>query len=448
MRPIPLALATLLLGATAPAAGADWGDARKAFRDAQRSEDWNARKTAYLAILDHDGADAVAEVTAALWRETNAAVQVAAMQTLGRFVTPAARTALDEATRDAKGVRKHMLLCVLADAKTDVGRGAILDALGTGDGPALALSAVAAGKRGIAEAVPRLLELLAHKDWQVRAAAARGLLPLAGGIPADARPKVLDAMEAAKGRERADLAALLAKLHGKDLGIDVAAWRRLAGGESVVEPAVLLPTWVATLPVHGRRVVLVLDHSNTTDNPHPFTDRTRLQALCKVPGARDVPWFNLRTNAQFIAAHAKRLVSDLPAGTSLGLVTVGGKKVDVGLVALKPANPGAKAAVVREIDDMKPETGMDLLAAMQAALDAGGREPAAWTNGPDEIVLLACGTPWLAEVTEPAVVGAAVGLRARLRCVPIIAVGVGAHPQEMMRVMADLSGGRYLSLHE
>lgn len=448
MRRTPLVLAVLLLAATVPAEAADWAEARKTFRDAQRSEDWSARKTAYLAILDHDGADAVAEVTAALWKETNAGVQVAAMQTLGRFVTPAARAALDQATKDAKGVRKHMLLCVLADAKSDVGRGAILESLQAPEGPTIALAAVAAGKRGIAEAVPRLVELLAHKDWQVRAAAARGLVPLAASIPADARPKVLDAMEAAKGRERADIAELLKKLHGKDLGIDLAAWRKLAAGEAVTEASVLLPTWVATLPVHGRRVVLVLDHSNTTDNPLPFTDRNRLQALCKVPGARDVPWFNLRTNAQFIAAHAKRLLSDLPAGTSVGLVTVGGKKVDTGLVALKPANPGAKAAITREIDDMKPETGLDLLTAMGAALDAGGKEPAAWTNGPDEIVLLLCGTPWLAEVTEPAVVGAAVGLRARLRCVPILAIGVGPHPHEMLRAMAELSGGRYLSLAE
>jgi hypothetical protein len=273
-------------------------------------------------------------------------------------------------------------------------------------------------------------------------------VPLAAGVGKDARARVLDAMEAAKGRERADLAELLKKMLGKDLGIDVAAWRRLAAGEAVGEPTVLLPTWVGTLPVHGRRVVVVLDHSTCTDDPHPFTDRARLQELCKVPGARDVPWFNLRTNGQFLAAHAKRLVSDLPEGTSLGFVAVGGPRIDVGLAGLKPATPGAKDAVVREIDGLKPANGLDLLNALFAALDAGGKEPVAWTNGPDEIVLLECGTPWLADVKDPVVVAAAVGLRARLRCVPIVAVGVGQHPQEMLRTMTELSGGRYVSLHQ
>jgi hypothetical protein len=45
-------------------------------------------------------------------------------------------------------------------------------------------------------------------------------------------------------------------------------------------------------------------------------------------------------------------------------------------------------------------------------------------------------------------VAAAVGLRARLRCVRIVAVGVGQHPQEMLRTMTELSGGRYVSLHQ
>jgi len=39
-----------------------------------------------------------------------------------------------------------------------------------------------------------------------------------------------------------------------------------------------------------------------------------------------VPWFNIKTTAQFLVAHAKRLVNDLPEGTQVEVVTVGGSR--------------------------------------------------------------------------------------------------------------------------
>lgn len=444
---VGLGLASFLAAPAARAGTLD--DAKKSMAKALASDDPAVRRTAFLALMDHDGKDAFEEVSGVLSREQDPVVQLAAVQAIGRMRTPAAVDALVAATKAAKGPKRLLLLLAFREQMSDAGKGVLLDVAAGSDAVAAAHAGFALARKKVAEAGPLLLALVGQKDAPVRAAAARALAELGVVAPKDTAARLAEALAAADGRDRTDLVAALEALTGaKGLEDDPAAWKAVVGGAAAASVAKApRPTaYVVGVPVRGKRVVLVVDHSVSTDDPHPFQDRERLQALCKVPGARDVPWFKMKTVGDFLNAHGTRLVADLPDGRSVGFVAAGGPKNDTKLARPNPATPGTKAAVTKAIEAMKPENGLDVLGALTAALDAGGKEPAALANGPDEIVYLGCGVPWLAAVKDPSAVGAAVGLRARLRLVPVHMVGVGNHNGDMYRTIADLSGGRYVDL--
>ena len=453
-RPTSSLVAALLLAAAGLAAGpqgaaaGDFADAKRTFKKGLESDDPAVRRQAFAALADHDGAAAVDEVASVLGRETDASVLLAGVRTLSAFRTPEATNAIVAAAKAAKGPKRLLLLVALRDQRGDGGKDFLAETATGTDPQAAAHAALGLGAKGVAGAADTLLGLLAHKDWQVRSAAARALAMLGKNAGKEAAPRLLAALDAAEGRDRTDLVDALAAVTGQDFQDDPAAWKALLAGTAPaqVARAPRATTYFAGVAVRGKRVVLILDHSNCTDDPHPFQERTRLQDVCKVPGARDVPWMKLTTTADFLKAHGARLVNDLPEARSVGFVSAGGPRLDVRLVRPQPATAGTKAAIVKEIESMKAETGLDVLGAIQAALDAGGKEPASWALGPDEIVYMGCGGPWLAPVKDTALVGAAAGLRARLRCVPVHMVGVGAHHTDMFRTIADLSGGRYVNL--
>jgi len=445
-----LALAALsALVAALPARAGTLDDAKKAMAKALASEDPAVRRTAFHALMDHDGKDAFDEVSTVLGREADAVVQWAAVQAIGRMRSPAAVDALVATTRSAKGAKRLLLLLAFREQRSDAGKDLLLEIAAGSDGVAAAHAGLALAKKKVAQAGPVLVGLLAHKDAPVRAAAARALAELGGVAPKDTAARLADALASADGRDRTDLVAALAAVTGQTgLEDDPAAWKAVVGGAAAaaVTQAPRPTAYVVGVPVRGKRVVLVVDHSVSTDDPHPFQDRERLQALCKVPGARDVPWFKMKTIGDFLNAHGSRMVADLPDGRSVGFVAAGGAKLDTKLARPNPATPGAKTAIAKAIEGMKPENGLDVLGALVAALDAGGKDAAALATGPDEIVYLGCGVPWQAPVKDPAAVGTAAGLRARLRLVPIHMIGVGNHNFDMYRTIATLSGGQYVDL--
>lgn len=432
-----------------PAAAADLADAKKSMEKALASDDPMVRRTAFHALLDHDGKEAVDAIVAVLAREADPVVGLAGVNALARLRTPEAAAELAAETKAAKGPKRLLLLLAYREQVSDTGKEVLLEVLAGSDPVAAAHAGLALAKKKVAEAGPGLLGLLGSPHNPVRAAAARALGELGALAPKDAKPRLAAALTAADGRERTDLVAALEALTGvKGLEDDPAAWTAVVGGAAPasVAKAPRPAAWAVGVPVRGRRVVVVLDHSVSTDDPHPFQDRARLQALCKVPGARDVPWFKMKTVADFLGAHAARLVADLPDGRAVGFVTAGGTKVDAKLARPTPATAGARSAITKAIEAVKPENGLDVLGALTAALDAGGKDAAALGAGPDEIVYFGIGVPWQAPVKDPVAVAAAAGLRARLRLVPVHMVGVGRHGNDMFRTVAELSGGRYVDL--
>lgn len=462
----------LVLGTGLPAAADDWTDARNEFRSWIRSERWQDRASAYQALLDYDGAKAFQEVLSAALKEKNPRVQLAAMKVVGQFQSPEAQAVFLKQLSQPKSSKGMFLLMALAGSPGDFGVPRLLEVLNGKDAQPAALAANALGAKSVEAGLAPLTAALQHKQWQVAAAAARGLKAMAWSeltkpdkkSGKEAEPKMpawfdqekvvlrlIDTLENARGVLRGDLIEALEKITRKDYGDNHAAWVAHARGEDVTEALLALrkhPPYFFGLPVYGERIVVVFDASVLSENVHPFTKRERLQELCRVPGGRDVPWFKLRSILEFNRAWTRRFIQDLPARIRFDLVFSGPKPISV-FEKLQSVSGGTKKKAIEALDDRKVENNNDILAVMSHALDiAGAKDSKAWARGPDHVVCVYSSVPWQAEEIDPEVVGAAIGLKARRRQVRITAVGVHEHAYPMMKLFAEQSGGRYLSLTE
>jgi HEAT repeat protein len=443
-------LAVVALGAQAgtppPARAADWAEAKRAFAESQKAKEWQRRRDGFTALSDHDKGDAVEAALGAVAKESHGAVLWAGVSFLSGVRTPEARDAVIAAAKTGKGARRWCAILGLLGQFGDAGKDALLEALKTGDPTSAMLAAEALGKKNVAEARTPLVEALKHKDWQVRAAAARGLGQLTGAVPKEQYAAMLAALEAGEGVERQDLFAALEALAHQGLGYDADAWKRWAAGEKDVKAAPKPLPHAFGVPVFGRRVAVVLDRSTRADDPHPFEDIARLKEVCRVPGGRDVPWYSAKTILQLYVAHAKRLIDDLPDGAQVELVTVGGKVSRGELGRLSPASAGTRAALAKALAALKPEASLDLLAGLDIALDSGGKDPAAFSSGPDEVVVFDTATPWNVPTTDPDEIVGVATWKARVRGVRIVTVGVGGHPFDLLRRLAEKTDGTYVSL--
>lgn len=475
-----LACVLLPILASAPHASADeWGDAKKAFRRAQKSQEMSIRRDAYLDLLNFDSKEAAAEVLAAMLKEkkrpdANPAALLAGIQTLASFMDDGAKEVVLEAVRKGRGDKRMLALLALADRPTGGGEELLLDVMDGKEEPLVAQAAVALGRRKAQAAVPRLLELLESDTWQLRAAAARALELMAGEAKLDPKtaemvlpplpswmsddlPRFLGALatslESATGSARGNLVSALVRLTQREYGYDIEAWKKLAEG---VDPKTIRPTpvkvpYICGIPIYGERVVIVIDISTSTDDTHPFQDLGRLKEVCQVPNARPVAWYEVRTTKQFFAAQAKRLIADLPTrGQKLEVIAVF-DKVEPLFEKLAPCNGGTKRQARTFIDELSVQGGPNHFVGLTTALDlSGARDRIAWSLGPDEVILMTCSIPWAPSDANALVgqteVGSAIGLKARLRMVPIHSIGVGPHPWEMMKILSVQTGGRYVDL--
>lgn len=468
-RALPLLVLLLALGGAGPAAADDWSDAKNAFKKALRSDDWKTRSTAFGELAYYDGEKAVEEILKALAREKNEAVVLAGVKALAAFVTDEAKAELEKELKTAKGDERLYILLVLEQQPGNHGSSLLMEFLASDrDLPLKCQAALVLARRQVKAALPYLYDMCFHKDWHVRSAGARALELMAGKPPQKPtdpkqKPKpwvpdwyptervvgvLIDAFEQAEGAERRAILSALERVTKHQLGWDIPAWRALQKGTPIeeIERKPKHPPYFFGIPVWGQRVAIVTTINHRISEPHNYTDRRRLQELCEVPGGRSVAWPMIKTNRHFMMKHTIRTVLDMDGDTKFNIY-LAGQKVDTLFPKLVAANRSTQATVTEELEEIKSDPGNDAYTALMEALDLGGsRDSAAWSKGPDEVLYVSCAIPWLAEVTDQQVVGASVGLKARRRMVPIVAVGVGEHPYELMELLATLSGGRYLSL--
>jgi hypothetical protein len=435
--------AVLALLALARETRADWKDVEAQFEAAQKDPDWTKRKLGYELVRSEDGAEAVYATLTAMAREEHPAVGFAGTKTLLSFRSPEAIAAIVERARKGKADEKVFAVLALEPRTGPPEVDALLLELAKANDPRLAAQAalaLGASPRDGAEAA--LVPLLAHADWQVRAAAARSL----GRLRAkDALAPLVKALDVAKGRDRAEVVAALQGVTSQTFGDDPAAWQALAGGAdaaTVARSPRLAPT-VFGIPVHGQRVVVCLDNSLRMSEPHAF-DNERLRQLCETKEGKPIVWFKAKTYGLLAGAHVKHLVTGLDKTTRLEVLTFN-EVVTPLLGKLSPATSATQKTLLDAIDALVTDDGIATYTVLTQALDTPTPQNA-WKSGPDEVVLITVNTPNKGEVTDPFAVADAVAWKARLRMVPIHTVGIGHHPYDLLRSIAERTGGTYVDL--
>lgn len=437
----------VVVGGRAPAARADaaWDEAKQAFRAAQADPDWKKRREAYVSLGDYDRAEAVVEVLGALSKEAFPPVILSGLDTLAAMRSSGARTALLEAAKKGRGHEGLYVLTALAQQEGPEVEAALVQAAKGVNGPVAAQAALALGAQPAAVALPVLLPLLLHKDWQVRRASARAL----GQLKAkEALLPLATALQLERGRVRADVISALTAITGHDLGHDLAAWKALAGG-TPVEQIAKKPAPVPSLfgvPIYGARVVVCFDNSLRMGDPHPFGERDRLRALCTPPDGPPIFFGRMATIQDFARSQVMHWIDGLDAGTRFEIV-VYNETVERVLGRLTGAGSGPKKLASDALELLKPDNGIAAYGALSEALDiAGGGESGAWKNGPEEIVFVGASTPNTGELADADAIASAIGLKAGLRQVPVHMVGIHTHPYDMYKLIAERTGGRYVDL--
>ena len=476
--PTLLLLVSLLLAAGGPPAAADdEADARRDFRAEMKNPNWKIRRGAFVMLLDFDGKKTFEECLGATLKAKNPAVQLAGIETLGKFESEAAQKALLDELSKAKGDKAAVLLMALAEQKGHGGVDELIALLGDKDPMKVGLAALALGAKKAPKATGALVQALAHKESRVRSAAARAFKTWAwsemtkpaknsGKLPEPKMPEwfelatiqgaLIEALEGAEGAPRGDILEALEFITKKDYGDNPLAWAAHAKGEEVSDGMLRkreYPPHFFGIPVYGERIVVVMDANVLTDREHPFKDRARLQELCANPGRASLPWHKIKSVKHFNDAWVRRFFMDMPtSGVSFDLVRSGLKPAPL-FGRLKPANSGTLKKAIEEVEDGGVENENDILAAMTFALDISGKkDTVAWTKGPDVICCVYSSVPWLPkdpdkdEKTDPELVGATIGLKARRRLVKIHAVGVHEFAYAMMKLFAGQTGGVYREL--
>jgi hypothetical protein len=445
--PLPLLLALALLAGPSPPRPAraedDWPAARARFREAMRQADWTKRRDALLLLTAHDGAEAARELLAALQKEENAAVVMAGVETLGLLRSLGASQALVEAARSGKGRPRLLVLIALEKQRTPEVARLLVEVARGSDPLAAAQAALGLATDRPVEGFPVLLALLEHKDWQLRAAAARALAAYADR---EAVGPLAVALATTRGRARADVLAALEKITGQAFGNDPEAWKRLAQGADpgTIAAKPSLPPSFLGVPVYGERVVVVMDTSLRMGDPHGL-DRDRLMALCEPPDGSPIPWFRLKTFGQLALAHLRHLADGLP-GSARFEVLFFNEIVDRAFGKFVPAGAAQRRQLEDLLGKVKTDNGIATYAALDGALEVGGgTDEKAWKGGPDEVLFVTANTPTVGEVKEPHEVYAAVGLKARLRMVPVHTIVMNYHcPQ--CEPLSTRTGGRHVMI--
>jgi len=435
--------------ASAMPARADLDSAKKYFADNVRAPDWKARRSAYGAFQDHDGGPAATTILGAVATETHPVVLAAAADTLGRFRSEGARTAVVASFKTAKGTERVVAAHALRTVRGADVDAALADAVVNAPPTFAGLAAAALAQPGRSGASAALVAALAEDAPSVRAAAARALGALADRA---AVGPLVARLPLEKGRVRGDVVAALEAVTRQPLGDAPAAWAAVAAGTDPAAAAAerAYPPSFFGLPVTADRVVFVLDRSLMMSDPNALAEegkRERLEALCTPKDGDRIPWRQLKSRMQLAQAQIRHAVAGLPPSARFEVVyfaedvqAVFGKK----LVA---PNTAARKLLDDAFVKLQTDDGIALYDALLTALDLGGAtDDKALKAGPEQVFLVMNNIPTKGDVTDPDALEKGVAFRARTRGVSISVVDLGSNRQLLAEGLAKGTGGGYLDL--
>lgn len=447
------------------------------FEARYKSEDAKERADAVSALKDApDDAKVRAVSDVVVPREERADVIARAVEVLSRVKDEAAVKQVVDLAARGKTERRLVYLEALAKVSGGDAHATLLAALEDKEPRIRGMAAYALGEHRAMDAMPSLLKLLDDPYWQVQAAAIEALPRLSdkAQLEAQAVPALVDFLEGASGRLAVDAADTLARITGKRLGRDAAAWRRHLAGEPMPEGggdgeggeegvkeggaygnAAERPHFYG-MEVLSNRVVLLMDISLSMNDPIEIDkDRLRRETSRRkaITGqknddgepededhAYDIPWWRIKTRLDLAREQTILLVSQMSAEQEFDIIFFS-TKVEPWMGRMVPANSANKQKAIAALQAIKPDDKTNTWGALAAAFDLMSNEKKSYEKGPDELYLVTDGAPSVGDIVDPDQILEAVLQLHKSMPIRINCIGVGVNLR-FMRKMCRATGGQ------
>ncbi len=400
------------------------------------------------------------------------------VEVLSRIKDPATQELIAKAARAGNAEERVLLIEAMARMpESNVVHKTLLDLLKDKETYVRAMSCYSLGEHRSMDALPPLLAALEDGQWQVRAASLSAMTRLSDKelLKTQAVPKLADFLENAAGRERDDCADAMRRITGKNLGKDVAVWRKwIAEGDAglpksdegggTTKPDGAYANQVEKPHFYGidvvsHRAVIILDISLSMnevieiDKERLRRETSRRRAVtgegAPKPGDKpaedddkgyDIPWWRIKTRLDLARYQAINLVSKLEQEQNFEIITFS-TEVHPWMGKLVPATQSNKMKAIAMIEAIKPEDQTNTWGALAAAFEMSERDAKGTGLGPDEIFLVTDGAPSCGDIKEPEqILQAAVQICKMMQCrVNVIGIGIDL---SFLRRLATSTGGQ------
>ncbi|MCI0340780.1 MAG: HEAT repeat domain-containing protein [Planctomycetales bacterium] len=411
--------------------------------------------------VDADAAErrAVPLADRILWR-------AAVVETLASFRADAAFwTLVAPASADGRGWEA---VCAVLDALGEIAateprgpagiarRASLAAAIAARLGAASAVVRTAAtraiGRLGIPE-IPlpaeALAPLFADTAWPVRWRA----IEAAGALKSEASVEPLIAALAREtGRVREAAQAALLAITGADVPDDPDLWRawlkaRRETGSLVGKrgrgPGTQRAPRFYGIPVTGSRVAFVVDTTGSMLRRHDPAAVARWLARDAESGRPPYRGANFLDLAKYELSNAIR---ELPGTTAFTVVTFSSDLVKVWAPALVRASAESKAEALAWVDALGGGGGTNLYDGLVRAFELAERQSVDFATGPDTVLLFTDGEVNMGSRTNPGEIRAILRALHGLRHVRLHTIGLGTYDADMLRGLAEDSGGTFVDV--
>jgi hypothetical protein len=312
-----------------------------------------------------------------------------------------------------------------------------------------ATAAIRALKRGGDESLLPLLGADRGGSWQLRAARVEALRTVATG---DAFPLLTGYLKEASQRVHDDAWQALVAMSGRDLGDNADAWitwwkaNRAAaagGAKAVAAPRASYGTYYG-IPLASGRIAFVIDTSGSMNAKISGSTGTYVQKSRHLDGRK------IETRLDLAKEELAHALAQLPERTAVQLIHFSKDATAWSKYGPQAASRDAKAAILKEVLDLRPAGATNICDALRLAFDpddkAGFR--VTYRDSIDTIYLLSDGDPTGGPISDRLHLLSDIHDRNRVRRIKIHTIGLGARNSLFLRELARQSAGTYVDLAE
>ncbi len=348
------------------------------------------------------------------------------------------------------------------------------------DGRVRAAAIEALGRRGAKEQKDLVLKALEDERWQVRVAAcgALGVLQLRDTVgPLIAR------MQLEEGRVKEDIDAALKLITGITYRGDALGWKGwwevnkadwesgklakkeepkkedgkdaggkdpagggndpAAGGKDPAAPA----AGGTTVTFYGietksKNLVFVVDVSGSMAEPATYVPEVNSGGNAPAGGPKG------KRKIDIARWELSKAIAQLPEDARFNIVTFHSDVKVYSPTKMVIATKANKTAAQQFAEKLEPQDATNIMDALEKAFDlAGGGKMQVDENykgGVDTIFFMTDGTPTIGKSLDPKVIGDTVQKWNAVRKIRIHCIGIGKHAEDLLKRLADESGGTYV----